>query len=81
MMRRYVLSLMLLGAMLQTSLAFAQGNLPGLPPLADRFDESAPAVGERLPDLTILDDQGNRVNMRELPAPGRYTVLTVGCLT
>lgn len=81
MMRRAVLSLFFLAAMLQASLALAQGNLPGLPPLEDRFDTSAPTIGERLPDLTIFDDQGNRVNMRELPVPGRYTVLTVGCLT
>ena len=81
MMRRSVLALVFLGAMLQASPALAQGNLPGLPPLEARFDESAPAIGERLPDLTIFDDQGSRVDMRELPVPGRYTVLTVGCLT
>ena len=81
MMRRSALSLIFLAAMLPASLALAQGNLPGLPPLEDRFDQTAPAIGEPLDDLTIFDDQGNPVNMRELPVPGRYTVLTVGCLT
>ena len=45
-----------------------------------RFAETAPAIGEQIPDVTIVDDQGNPVNMREL-ASGQYTVLTLGCLT
>ena len=81
MIRRCVPSVIFLGAMLQASLALAQGNLPGLPPLEDRFEQTAPAIGELLPDLILVDDQGNPVEMRELPVQGRYTVLTVGCLT
>ena len=81
MMRRSVLSLIFLGVMPQTGPVLAQGNLPGLPPLEVRFDQTAPAIGQPLPDLTLFDDQGNPVNMSELPATGRYTVLTVGCLT
>lgn len=45
-----------------------------------RFADTAPAVGEQIPDVSIMDDQGNPVNMREL-ASGQYTVLTLGCLT
>ena len=45
-----------------------------------RFAETAPAIGSKLPDVTIVDDQGNPVNMREL-ASGQYSVLTLGCLT
>ena len=45
-----------------------------------RFAETAPAIGEQIPDVTIVDDQGNPVNMQEL-ASGQYTVLTLGCLT
>ena len=45
-----------------------------------RFDV-APQVGEMFPDLTIVDDQGNPVNVRELAGQSPYTVLTLGCLT
>lgn len=41
----------------------------------------APGLGERIPDLTIVDDQGNPANIRELAQRSRYTVLTLGCLT
>ena len=54
----------------------AQGAL--LPP--DVRFENGPKVGEQVPDVTIVDDQGNPVDMREL-ARGQYTVLTLGCLT
>ena len=45
-----------------------------------RFDV-APEVGEQFPDLTIVDDQGNPVNIRDLASESPYTVLTLGCLT
>ena len=45
-----------------------------------RFDV-APEIGEQIPDLTIVDDQGNPVNIRELASRSPYTVLTLGCLT
>ena len=45
-----------------------------------RFMDIVPAIGEQIPDVTIVDDQGNPVNMRDITT-GQYTVLTVGCLT
>ena len=45
----------------------------------ERFNV-APEIGEELPDLTIFDDQGNPVNVREL-AKENYKVLVLGCLT
>ena len=45
-----------------------------------RFDV-APEVGEQIPDVTIVDDQGNPVNIRDLASNSPYTVLTLGCLT
>ncbi len=45
-----------------------------------RFMDIVPAIGEQLPDISIVDDQGNPVNMRDITT-GQYTVLTLGCLT
>ncbi len=45
-----------------------------------RFDV-APEVGEQIPDVTIVDDHGNPVNIRDLASNSPYTVLTLGCLT
>ena len=42
---------------------------------------NAPGLGERIPDVTIVDDQGNPANLRELARHKPYTVLTLGCLT
>ncbi len=56
--------------------AFSQGQ----PPLMERFEAEAPKVGERLPDITVLNDLGNPVNIREL-ADENYKVLVLGCLT
>ena len=41
----------------------------------------APEIGEQISDVTIVDDQGNPVNIRELASQSPYTVLTLGCLT
>ncbi len=46
----------------------------------DRFDAAAPKIGEPLPDLTLVDDQGNPANIRDI-ANEHYTVLVLGCLT
>ncbi len=54
----------------------SQGAL--LPP--DVRFENGPKVGEMVPDVTIVDDQGRPVSVREL-AQGQYTVMTLGCLT
>ena len=45
-----------------------------------RFD-AALQLGEQVPDLTIVDAQGEPVNLRELASHSPYTVLTLGCLT
>ena len=58
-----------------TNTAIAQGP----PPLA-QFEAEAPKIGEPLPDITILDELGNPVNLREL-ADENYKVLVLGCLT
>ena len=67
--------LLLIGAtILQTNLVLAQG----IPP-EGRF-EAAPKIGEIIPDLTLIDDQGNLTRVRDV-ARGHYTVMTLGCLT
>ncbi len=45
-----------------------------------RFLELGPKVGEQLPDLTIVNDLGQPVNIREI-TKGAYSVLVLGCLT
>ena len=67
---------------LMSSTAFGQGGMgvPGAERPSPRF-VVAPELGERIPDLTIVDDQGNPVNVRELASRSPYTVLTLGCLT
>lgn len=45
-----------------------------------RFLEEGPKVGERLPDLTIVDDMGMPVSIREITKES-YSVLVLGCLT
>lgn len=45
-----------------------------------KFIELGPKVGERLPDVTIVDDMGMPVNVREI-TKGNYSVLVLGCLT
>ena len=60
------------------------GSLPVVaqdgPPVMPQFEADAPKVGEPLPDVTIYDDLGNPVNLREL-ADENYKVLVLGCLT
>ena len=56
------------------SVAFAQGTPPDV-----RF-ELAPKIGDMIPDLTLVDDQGNPANLRDVTR-GHYTVMTLGCLT
>ena len=46
----------------------------------ERFLNAAPGIGERVPDIKVVDDRGNPVNIREV-ATGQYTVLVLGCLT
>lgn len=52
---------------------------PGLVSPQLRFAD-APQVGDMIPDLTIVDRDGEPVNLRELTSEN-YTVLVLGCLT
>lgn len=54
--------------------------VPGIVRPEARF-EVAPEVGERFPDVTIHDAEGNPVRILELAARKPHTVLTLGCLT
>ena len=56
--------------------ALAQNGPPRMP----QFEADAPEIGEELPDITIHDDLGNPVNLREL-SDENYKVLVLGCLT
>ena len=74
MLARSASLVLILAALLQTGVAAAQGTPPQV-----RF-ESAPQVGDMVPDLTIVDDQGDPANLRDITR-GHYTVRTLGCLT
>ena len=80
--QRVLLPLAIAG-LLQSGIVLAQQGMgaPGAERPNPRFDESGPRLGEQIPDLTIVDDQGNPVNIRELAGQSQYTVLTLGCLT
>ena len=67
---------------LQASAGRAQGGMgaAGGARSSPRVDV-APQVGEQFPDITIVDDQGEPVNIRDLASRSPYTVLTLGCLT
>ncbi len=74
MLARSASLLLIVAALLQTGVVAAQGTPPQV-----RF-ESAPQVGDMVPDLTIVDDQGNPANLRDITR-GHYTTITLGCLT
>jgi hypothetical protein len=78
---RNVLLTSLAAAVWPGGMAWAQeGPGGGLTPIDARFVE-APGLGVQIPDITIVDDQGNPANIRELARRKPYTVLTLGCLT
>ncbi|MCZ6616879.1 MAG: hypothetical protein O7E57_02010 [Gammaproteobacteria bacterium] len=56
---------------LATFVAFSAQAQPG---------GSFPEVGQRVPDLELVTDEGTPANLRELTR-GHYTVLILGCLT
>ncbi len=74
MLARSASLLLIVAALLHTGVVVAQGTPPQV-----RF-ESAPKVGDMVPDLTIVDDQGNPANLRDITR-GHYTTITLGCLT
>jgi hypothetical protein len=83
MNHRTLVFLFALFSLINASVAQAQGGRLGAGSPAVSPDvrfEDAPKIGEMVPDLTIVDDQGNPANLRELTT-GQYTVLTLGCLT
>lgn len=45
-----------------------------------RFEATAPAIGERLPDLMVFDTDGKELQLGELLRK-HYTVIVLGCLT
>ena len=53
---------------------------PGAYAPPDARFEMAPKIGEPLPDISVVDRDGNPVNVREV-ASEHYTVLVLGCLT
>ena len=61
---------LILAGLLLTSLVVAQGTPPQV-----RFAEDAPKVGDLIPDLTLVDDQGNPANLRDLTRC-HYTTIT-----
>ncbi len=44
-----------------------------------RFNESTPAIGEPLPDVSAFDEEGNEFKLSSLK--GHYSVIVFGCLT
>ncbi len=49
-------------------------------PGSQRFEETAPNVGEAVPDVALYDESGKEQKLREI-VRGHYTVLVLGCLT
>jgi len=67
--------LFIIGAViLPAKLLFAQIIMPQA-----RF-ESAPKIGEMIPDLTLVNDKGDPAKLRDI-TKDHYTVITLGCLT
>ncbi len=79
MIVRSLLPAIAAAVMWPVGVAMAQEGM-GIVPPEGRF-ANAPALGERIPDVTVVDDQGNPANIRELAERSPYTVLTLGCLT
>ena len=77
---RFVYVLLALTSVIQSAPVMAQPGGMGVAVPPDVRFADAPQLGEMIPDLTIVDDDGNPANLREL-ATGQYTVLTLGCLT
>ena len=68
-----VLSMAVVPSLSSAQRAGPTGDIP-------KFVENGPKVGEQLPDLTIFDDMGTPVNIRDI-TKGSYSVLVLGCLT
>ena len=78
--RKIVPAFIMLGMVMAPLLSNAQAPRPGPTGDIPRFLESGPKVGDPLPDLSIFDDMGRPVNIRDI-TEGSYSVLVLGCLT
>ncbi len=58
----------------------AQAQLDPRQQAIHRFEATAPAVGEPLPDLAVYDAGGEERQLGRL-LQGHYTVIVLGCLT
>ena len=58
----------------------ATGGADGRSMLVRNFEDRAPAVGARVPDLPVYDRDGQKSRLPAL-LDGRVTVLILGCLT
>ena len=82
-MRRFAASVVLVALTLPAA-ALAQGPRAGGRERGSarpdgRFDEVAPKLGEKLPNITLFDAKGKKVRIAKLR--GKPTVLVTGCLT
>ena len=59
---------------------FVQAQLHPRERTSRRFESTAPAVGETLPDLVLYDAGGEQRRLSRL-LQGHYTVIVLGCLT
>lgn len=54
------------------------GSRPGTPGSAT-LERAGVKIGQKLPDLTIFDERGDKFRLADVK--GRYTVIVFGCLT
>ena len=78
--RTIVHALTMLALVMASALSNAQAPRPGPGGDMPRFIADGPKVGDPLPDLTIFDDMGRPVDIRDI-TKGSYSVLVLGCLT
>ena len=71
-----VLPIALASLLLYSDIGFGQSRVHRM---SDRFDSADPAVGGRVPDITVYDADGAPFELRSFE--GKVTVLVLGCLT
>ena len=84
MKRLIPLSIFVLFGAVQSAIAQVPGMGMGMgagpTAMDERFYSTVPGIGELVPDVEVVNDRGDPVNIREV-ATGQYTVLVLGCLT